>query len=222
MRVYQIVVLAIVLGTALPVFLHHDAHGVYNAHQIGLAFFLWLNAIVALWEICLYLRIDLIEEQHVRFVAAYRGRELDRVKDFFALRVPVGRILSPTVWAELWSSYSVFDPSYADRKSFGFFVDIGNGFSTLVPTLLFLYGMTYEPIPARALGVVGLLVFYQMWYGTLVYLASYLMNKRYRGHSFFNVALFVGLSNGLWLTFPLWGIAISIVLIGSGSYAIFH
>jgi hypothetical protein len=48
------------------------------------------------------------------------------------------------------------------------------------------------------------------------------MNERYRGHSAFNVALFVGLSNGLWLTFPIWGIVVSILLIGSGSYEIFH
>ncbi len=222
MRVYQIVVLAIVLGTAAPVYLHHEVHGVVNVHQVGLAFFLWLNAIIALWEICLYLRIDLVEEQHARFVEQYRGRELDRVKDFFARVVPLRRVFSPSVWAELWSSYSVFDPSYADRKSFGFFIDIGNGFSTLAPALLFIYGMTYEPVPARALGIVGLLIFYQMWYGTIVYLASYVMNKRYQGHSPFNVALFVGLSNGLWLSFPLWGIAVSIMMIGSGSYAVFH
>jgi hypothetical protein len=222
MRVYQIVAIAIALGTALPVFLHYQVHGSFNLHQAVLAFFLWLNAIIALWEICLYLRIDLIEEQHARFVREYRGRELDRVKDFFSREVPIGRIFSPSVWAELWSSYSVFDPSYADRKSYGFFVDIGNGFTTLVPALLFLYGMTFEPISARALGIVGVLLFYQMWYGTVVYLASYLLNKRYRGHTPFNVALFVGLSNGLWLTFPIWGIAVSVLLIRSGSYDIFH
>ena len=152
-------------------------------HEAALAFFLWLNVIVALWEICLYLRIDLIREQHEEFRERYRGRELDRVKDFFATKVPLARVFAPSVWAELWSSYSVFDPSYADRKSFGFFIDIGNGFSTLLPCLLFLYGMTYEPISARALGIVGLLVFYQMWYGTVVYLTSYIMNQHYRGHS---------------------------------------
>ena len=222
MRIYQIVVVGITAGTAFPIALHHRAHGVLNVHQAGLAFFLWLNALVALWEICLYLRIESIEQQHRRFIAEYRGRELDRVKDFFATRVPLRKLLSPSVWAELWSSYSVFDPSYADRKSFGFFVDIGNGFSTLAPTLLFLYGMTYEPIPARALGIVGLLLFYQMWYGTVIYLTSYLMNRRYEGHSAFNVALFVGLSNGLWLTFPLWGAAVCIGMIDGGTYAVFH
>jgi hypothetical protein len=222
MRVYQIVIGAITLGTAGPILLHHQVRGVWNVHQAALAFFLWLNAIIALWEICLYLRIDLIEEQHQDFIVRYKGRELDRVIDFFSVKVPLSRIFSPAVWAELWSSYSVFDPSYADRKSFGFFIDIGNGFSTLVPTLLFLYGMTYEPIPARALGIVGLLVFYQMWYGTIVYLVSYVMNKRYEGHTQRNVLLFVGLSNGLWLTFPLWGIAVAIVMIATGSYDVFH
>jgi hypothetical protein len=222
MRVYQIVVLGLAAGTGVPIALHHGAYGVFNVHQMGLAFFLWLNAIVALWEICLYLKIDLIEAQHARFIAEYRGRELDRVKDFFATRVPLARVFSPAVWAELWSSYSVFDPSYAERKSFGFFIDIGNGFSTIAPTLLFLYGMTYEPIPARALGIVGLLLFYQMWYGTVVYLTSYVMNRRYVGHTGFNVALFVGLSNGLWLTFPLWGAAVCIAMIDAGTYAVFH
>src|SRR5882724_538559 len=151
MPVYQIVSLAIALGTGLPVYLHQRVTGAFNVNEAALAFFLWLNVVVALWEICLYLRIDLIHEQHEDFIERYRGRELDRVKDFFATRVPLSRIFSPSVWAELWSSYSVFDPSYADKKSFGFFIDIGNGFSTLMPCLLFLYGMTYEPISARAL-----------------------------------------------------------------------
>lgn len=222
MRIYQIVLSAVVLGTALPVALHVRATGAFNAHQAALAFFLWLNVIISLWEICLCLRIDQIREQHTEYIARYRGRELDRVKEFFGTKVPLSRFLSPSVWADLWASYSVFDPSYADRKSFGFFIDIGNGFSTPLPCLLFLYGMTYEPFSARALGIIGLLVFYQMWYGTIVYLTSYVMNKRYVGHSFWNVTLFVGLSNGLWLTFPLWGIAAAVSMIVSNTYAVFR
>src|SRR5262245_55613644 len=174
MRVWNVVLFAVVAGTAVPIFLHHDVHGVFNPHQMALAFFAWLNAIIALWELCLFLRIDLIEEQHRRFVAEYRGRELACARDFFAKRVPLARVFSPTLWAELWSTYSVFDDSYADRKSFGFFVDIGNGFSTLIPSLLFLYGMTYEILPARVLGIVGLLLFYQTWYGTIVYFSSFI------------------------------------------------
>jgi hypothetical protein len=220
MRIYQVVLFAVLAGTALPVALHHHVHGVWNVHQIGLAFFLWLNTIIAFWEICLFLRIDLITKQYERFAVEYKGRELDRVKDFFNAPIAFSAIFSPTVWAELWSSYAVFDESYANKKSFGFFIDIGNGFSTFIPTLLVLYGMTYALLPARVLGIVALLILYQMWYGTLVYFASFILNKRYVGHTKGNLAIFVGLSNGLWFTFPLWGIAIAIQLIYSDSFAI--
>jgi hypothetical protein len=221
LRVWNVVLLAVIGGTAAPIALHRHLHGVFNLHQMALAFFTWLNAIIALWEICLFLRIDLVEEQHRRFVSEYRGRELDRVREFFAAPVPIRRLFSPTLWAELWSTYSIFDDSYADRKSFGFFVDIGNGFTTLVPSLLFLYGMTLEMVPGRVLGIVGLLLFYQTWYGTIVYFSSFVLNKRYRGHTPLNLALFVGMSNGLWLTFPLWGFYAALVMIQSDSYALF-
>jgi hypothetical protein len=221
MRVWNVVLVAVVAGTAVPIALHRHYHGVFNPHQMALAFFAWLNVIIALWEICLFLRIDLIEEQHRRFVAEYRGRELERARDFFATPVPLRRLFSPALWAELWSTYSIFDDSYADRKSFGFFVDIGNGFSTLIPSLIFLYGMTFELVSARTLGIVGLLLFYQTWYGTIVYFSSFLLNKRYRGHTAMNLALFVGMSNGLWLTFPVWGMYVAVVLIKSDAYAIF-
>src|SRR5262245_6678892 len=128
-RVGTLVLGAVVAGTALPVWLHVQRHG-FDARQAGLAFFLWLNTLVALWEICLGLRIDLIEAQHRRFADEYRGRPLDRVRDFFLARVPLARALSPSLWAEIWSSYALFDPSYADRRSFGFFVDVGNGLTT--------------------------------------------------------------------------------------------
>lgn len=221
MRIYQVVFLAIGLGTGIPVFLHHDVHGVFNATQIGLAFFLWLNAIIALWEICLFLRIDLIEQEYEDFRVRYKGRELDRVKDYFGSSVAISKIFSPTTWSQIWSSYAVFDDSYANRKSFGFFIDVGNGFSTLIPTLLCLYGMTYHVLPARLLGLVLLLINYQMWYGTLVYFGSFLFNKRYVGHTPGNMAIFVGLSNGLWFTFPVWAMWAAIQMIYSDSYAVF-
>ncbi|MEQ9322777.1 MAG: hypothetical protein RIF41_26670 [Polyangiaceae bacterium] len=221
MRIYQVVVLAVVLGTAAPVVLHHQQHGVANVHQMGLAFFFWLNAIIAFWEICLFFRIELIEEQYARFKEEYRGRELDRVKDFFSSKVTIGGIFRLSTWAEVWSSYAVFDESYADRKSYGYFIDVGNGFSTLVPSLVCAYGMTFHVLPARAFGIVAILLCYQMWYGTLVYFGSFLRNRRYRGHRLSNLALFVGLSNGIWFTFPLWGVWAAVRLIYEDSYAVF-
>jgi hypothetical protein len=221
MRVWQVVLGTLVIGTAAPIALHVERHGAYNLHQMGLAFFLWLNTLVTMWEWCLGLRIGHIETLYADFKARYRGRELDRVKDFFMTPMPPSKLLSATAWSELWATYAVFDESYADRRSFGFFIDVGNGLSTFVPSLLFLYGMTFELLPARALGLLGALLFYQTWYGTLVYFGSYLFNRRYVGHTPSNVALFVGLSNGLWFTLPVWGFYASVVLIYTDSYALF-
>ena len=221
MRVWNVILVAVLAGTATPVLLHHQVHGVLSPVQLVLAFFLWLNVIIALWELCLFFRIDRIEAEHTRMRHTYRGREITRIKDFMRSEVPAGRLLSPTLWAGIWSSYSLFDESYASKKSFGFFVDVGNGFTTLVPSLLFLHQMTFQQLPARALGIVGLLLFYQMWYGTVVYLGSYFLNRRHVGRPLWHVAVIVVVLNGLWLTFPLLGIYASISMIYSSSYAMF-
>lgn len=221
MRIYQVVVGTVVLGTLAPVLLHHEVHGVWNVHQMALAFFLWLNFVIALWEICLFLRIDRIEADYARFREQYAGRPLDRVKDFFLAPVSLAKIFSPTTWSEIWSTYALFDPAYADRKSFGFWIDVGNGISTSVASLLCLYAMTFHELPPRALGLVLLIACYQMGYGTVVYFSSFVFNKRYVGHSAANLATFVGLSNGIWLVFPAWGIWAGLELIYSDSYALF-
>jgi hypothetical protein len=218
-RIWLIVLVAVVAGTALPIALHVHAHG-WNVHEAGLAFFLWLNVIIAGWELCLFARISTIEAAHPARVAQYKGCELDAVRAFFATRVPVTAIFSPAVWSELWATYALFDDSYADRRSFGFAIDVGNGVTTIVPALLFLYGMTFDLVSPRVLGIVGLIACYQMWYGTLVYFFTYVFNRRWRGHTRSNVALFVGLSNGLWFTFPVWGAAVAIAMIDSNSFAL--
>ena len=221
MPVYQVIVLAVVLGTGAPVYLHHATHGVFNVHQVALAFFFGLNAIVAFWEVCLFLEIDRVETQFAKLETAYAGRELEQAKSFFGSKIGFRQIFAPSTWAELWSSYALFDPSYADRKSYGFFIDVGNGFLTLLPSLAIAYGMTYHVVSARILGLVMMMVCYQMWYGTVIYFASYVKNRRYRGHDKRNVALIVGLSNGVWFTFPVWGIWIAIQLIYTDSYGVF-
>lgn len=221
MRVYQVVVLAVVVGTLVPIGLHHQVHGVFRASQIALAFFLWLNFIIALWEICLFARIDRIEADHARFEEEYAGRPLARVSDFFLTKLSLARIFSPTTWSEIWSSYALFDPAYADRRSFGFWIDTGNGFTTSIVSLVCLYGMTFHVLPARAFGLVLLIACYQMGYGAVIYFWSYVFNRRYVGHTLLHVAIFVGLSNGIWIVFPLWGIWAALHAIYSDTYAVF-
>jgi len=78
MRVWHVVVCAIALGTSVPIALHYEHWGGFNLHHAALAFFLWLNFLIALWELCLLFRRDQIEQQHRRFIVEYKGRELDR------------------------------------------------------------------------------------------------------------------------------------------------
>jgi len=209
----------VVAGTLVPVGLHYRVHGVVNIHHVAMAAFFWLNTIIALWELCLFARFDVIRERYEDYLERYRGHEFDRVLDFFRARIPLGRVLSPDPWADVWASYALFDESYADNKSFGFFIDVGNGFTTLLPSLLFIYGLTFDLLGARALGIVGLLISYQMFYGTAVYFASFILNHRYRGHDPKTVALFVGISNGLWAVFPLWAMGLAIEMIYTDSFA---
>ena len=62
----------------------------------------------------------------------------------------------------MWSTYSLYDPSYSNRESFGFFIDVGNGWSTLLPSAVFLWGLTYQLLEPRLLGLMGCLMFYQV------------------------------------------------------------
>jgi len=219
--VWLIIGAVVLAGTTIPVVLHYARHDTLSGHQVAMAFFFWVNTIIAFWEIALYLHIDGIREQYERYLTVYRGREFDRVLDFFRTRLPLSRVFSTAPWADVWASYSLFDESYASKKSFGFFIDIGNGFTTLVPSVLFIYGITFEVLPARVLGLIALLISYQMLYGTVVYLWSYVLNRRYRGHSLPTVLGFVGLSNGLWTVFPVWAIGLSIVMIYRDDFSVF-
>lgn len=217
LRVWMVVAAFVVAGATLPIALHITRYGV-NVGQIILVIFTWINVMIALWEISLNLRISLIERQHKQFVAEYRGRELDRVIDFFTAPLRLREIVQPSTWAQVWSSYSLFDPAYANRKSFGFWVDSGNGYVTLVPSLLFVYGLTFDIMPARTLGIMGLILFWMMFYGTVLYYAAYFFNKEYVGHTKRNLALFIGGTNSLWIFAPAWGLVASVILINTDSY----
>ncbi|NNH68776.1 hypothetical protein HLB23_02610 [Nocardia uniformis] len=217
LRVWMVVAAFVVAGAAVPIALHIARYGV-NVGQIVLVTFTWINVMIALWEISLNLRISLVERQHKQFVADYRGRELDRVIDFFTAPIRLREIVRPSTWAQVWSSYSLFDPAYANRKSFGFWVDSGNGYVTLIPSLLFIYALTFDIMPARTVGIMGLVIFWMMFYGTVLYYVVYFFNKEYVGHTKRNLAIFIGGTNSLWLFAPAWGMVASIILINTDSY----
>lgn len=222
-------VIYVLVSTGVPAYWHWKRHGAVNTKQVSLSFFLGLNAIVCLWEMCLYFEIALIAKKHKIYVEQFKGRAIQSALDFFVLDVNPGNIMSTKLWAEVWATYSVFDASYANRQSFGFFIDVGNGFTTLLPTIAFLVGMTAHDeaglaelgpisVSARTLGVVGMLSFYQQFYGTCVYFFSFLMNKRHKALTTFEVAVFVCFTNGLWFGLPLLGMHVSWDLINSNNF----
>ena len=86
-------------------------------------------------------------------------------------RCPSQRSASP--WPGGSHRYAALDPSYADQASFGFCVDVGNGFTTLVPSVLFAVSITSPLLDARHLGMLGLVMFWQEFYGTCVYFFQY-------------------------------------------------
>ena len=226
MNVGLFLVLYVLLTTGLPSWNHFSVHGHVGrwGGQLALSFFLGLNSLICLWEIGLGLHIGHIEKEHKRLWQLHGREPWAAVVAFFMAPLSLRDCLSSKFWTTVWATYSLYDPSYSNRQSFGFFVDVSNGWVTLLPSLLFWYAMTYDVpgLSARALGCLGLVKFYLEFHGTCVYFLSYVLNERYRGRSALEVGLFVGFSNGLWFVFPLLGVALSLSMINSDSFAVFR
>ena len=211
----------VVGATTFHVWLHQRTNGVWNPTQIALAFFLVINVMIAWWELALFFCQDQIQAEYDALREPYRGREMQAVAEVFTRPIPLHRLLAFSEWTRVWSTYSLFDPGYSDRRSFGYNIDVGNGFTTLVPATLYAFGMTFELMPARLLGVIGVIIFWQMFYGTSVYFFQFFNNGRHEGHRVRDVLLFVGVSNLSWMLFPAWGLWASIQLVVSGTYEVF-
>lgn len=198
----------------VPLLANLALRGVVNGWQLALAVFLGINLLICLWEISLWRRIDDIR----RWFHMPRGTG-DRPRgNLYTTRVTPAGFFSTRLWARTWLGYAHFDDGYADPKSFGFSIDVGNGFSTLVPSLLFHAGMSFPILPPMVLGLIGLLIFYQKLYCTGLYFFQYLYNRRYAGRPLGAVLGIVGGTNGIWLVFPAIGIYVCLRLIFDGSF----
>lgn len=222
LKVYHILVIYVLASTGGCAYLHMKKHNTVSVLQLSLAFFLCLNALICLWEIALGWYIVHIKKECDRLKRKYRGDKLRACLDFFTADITLEDIFSGKFWSIVWSTYALYDSSYANKESFGFFIDVGNGWTTLVPTIFYCLGMTYELVPARVLGMIGLVKFYQEFYGTIIYFLSFFFNKRHQGVSVFEVLLFIGFSNGIWFFFPLAGMWASVQLIMTDAYTIFR
>lgn len=139
---------------------HVSLHGSFNMLQLALAVFEAVNFWIALCEISLLLYSSKIQKSFKDIEAKLGIGRLPPV--FLFDDAPLSRILTFEYWSKMWSQYSTLDPSYSETTSFGFCIDIGNGITTLIPTAIFALGMTWPVLPARWLGMIGLVVHYQV------------------------------------------------------------
>lgn len=129
-------------------------------------------------------------------------------------------ILSPTLWADVWATYSQYDDSYADRRTFGFNADIGNGFVTPVPTLILYAAYTLDFFHAVYAGILGAMVFWQWVYVTSFYGVSFFVARRQSRISRLETFVFIIGINSYWVLCALLGLYVSIRLIMDGNYSI--
>ena len=196
-----------------------------------LLFFNNLNIFIAISEICLGINIDHIQNDYHQLREQYiPGTEWKACYDYITTPLTINDIFRTPWVCRMWSTYSLYDPSYSNRESFGFFIDFGNGLSTILPSLLMngailwpQYIMSSHSSSAYLyVGCIGLAMYWQVLYGTLIYLLSYMYNKRYVGKSILEVCLFVGLTNGMWIIFPMLGMYACVCVLRDGGLDIFQ
>lgn len=192
-----------------------------NPIVLSLLFFNNLNILIAFCEIILGVYINEIQQDYLKFKDKYKGREGDGAIAF--LMLPLPSPFHARSWSRMWSTYSLYDPSYQNHESFGFFIDVGNGLTTIPPCLLWNYAMAFPArVPSVWVGCIGIASYWQIMYGTILYFASFFFNKRYEGKSWGEVAAFVGISNSIWFIFPIMGLYASFVILHDGNLSLFQ
>lgn len=198
----------------------YGTHGDFDVIHALLSLFFSINLVIFYWEICLFFKRD-----HIGKRAAYWGdlrRETGRtpVVEFLVKKVPLSRLLSPTLWADLRATYSQYDGSYADRRTYGYNVDIGNGLTTPIPTLILYAAFTVDLLLALVAGIIGTMLFWQLTYMTSVYWVSFFVSRRHARISRRERIIYIYAMNYPWVLFALLGLFVSIRLIVDGDYSV--
>ncbi|KAJ3343512.1 hypothetical protein HDU93_008171 [Gonapodya sp. JEL0774] len=186
-------------------FLHLNAYGSLPPMYLALSLFLLINVLICLWEMTLFIHRRLIKQQYDDLRKVWGKDKLPR-NIFLFEHVDLSDALSMKYWSRVWSTYSLLDPSYSDQTTFGFTVDIGNGFVTFLPTVHLLLSLTVELPPPlslspRLLGFTNALFFWQELVGTILYFTSFFLNDRQRGKTIAGMAV-VWISNIIWIIGP--------------------
>lgn len=212
--------LAIALLALPGIGARYALHGHLNAFHVLFSLFLSTNLLICCWEICLFFRRDYIETRAEYWRERRNQTGRTPAVEFLTARVPLNRILSPTVWADVWATYSMFDSAYADRNTYGFNIDIGNGFVTLLPTLILYIAYTGGIIPAMAVGILGTMLFWQWTYASSLYLVSFFVGRKRNLITARELYVYILSLNAVWILIPIVGLYLSIRLILDGDYSV--
>ena len=211
-----VIALLALLGIGVRYYLRGDVNFIHSL----LSLFFSSNLLICYWEACLFLKRDYIETR-----AQYwrrRQRETGRTPavEFLSTKVPLRRILSPSIWADVWATYSLFDGSFSDRRTWGFNADVANGFVTPVPTLILYAACTVHFLPPVVAGILGLMLSWQWTYVTSVYWVSFFVAGRQRQITRAELYTYIGAMNSPWVLFALLGWYVSLRLILDGDYGV--
>ena len=191
----------------------------------SIMFFNNLNVLIAFCEIALGNHISFIQSEYRNLLKEYRDEKTGKPKkaEYLEGFAYLNTALSlrdiyngGKKWSKMWSTYSLWDPSYSNPESFGFFIDVGNGWSTILPCWLWNFAILCPHYFAATkndasgdysavvlLGFIGACSYWQVLYGTIIYFLSFLWNKRYENKPLAEVLGFVGFANGIWFFFPI-------------------
>ncbi len=215
-----VVALTIAAGTLLGILVRLQTGGQLNFLHSLFCLFFSVNLLICYWEICLFFLRDRIgtRAEYWRELQGRTGRS--PAHGFFATRIGLTQVLSPSVWADAWAAYCYYDDSYADRRTFGFNVDIANGFVTPVPTLVLYAAFTVGYPSARIAGIIGLMMSWQWVYMTSTYLVSFFVARRQTLLSRRDVYIYIVAINSFWILCALLGGYVSVALIVNGDYRV--
>ena len=210
--------LLVVAGAAIG--FRYSTEGSFDTLHVILTIFLAVNVLVCLWQWCLFLRRDYIGTRvdHWRTQGEVMGASAS--KAFMNTRLSISQIFSVTFWSEIYSVYSVTDPAYTDKTSCGFNTDIWNGFWTFIPTVLLLVTFASPFIPPFVTGVIGIALFHQWIFGTVMYSASFYVGGHYKSVSTSDAFLFIWVINGSWILCAVLGFYVSVRLILNQNYGV--
>lgn len=222
------IALLIMVPTIILAILHASMWG-FSLMSTILIMFIIINLLICIWELALFYCFPALLKEHERreklgfYKPTQEGRDIRNSITMNLFRdYTIAEMLQFEFWVHIWTEYCRYDDAYAHQETFQYNIDVGNGHSTPMSCLIFLISMFCPLFSPQVTGIIGALVFYQKWYGTVLYLFTFHNCNKGKHLTQAEYICAVLATNGVWFIVPLYGLWCSIQLILTGSFAIIH